>query len=189
MNRSFVRTLCSIGVLGVILSSCTPPLLYDETIPDFRAPSDRALCVVIRPSGMYGQYAPLWLDTKCVGGTEGNTITSFEVDPGSHLVMTKINLMSKTKLNFQAGKVYYILMAAYPIPMVGVGTSLSPMPGDEATQKIKEEEGKCKYTKLNPEYDHKDLEADDLKDELEDYAKWEKKEPEKAKAESDYPGY
>jgi hypothetical protein len=97
--------------------------------------------------------------------------------------------MSKTKLNFQAGKVFYILMAAYPIPMVGTASSLTPMPGAEATNKIKEEQGKIKYTKLNPEYDHEDLDNDDLKEELEDYAEWEKKEPDKARVEAEYPGY
>ena len=189
MNLSIVRALCSVTALGILISSCTPPLLYETTVPDFKAPADKALCVVIRPTGVYSQFAPLWLDAKCVGGTEGNTITSFEVDPGSHLVLTKINIMSKTKLNFQAGKIFYILMAAYPIPMVGTATSLTPMPGPEATEKIKQEEGQIKFTKLNPEYDHEDLDADDLKEELEDYAEWEKKEPEKAKIEAEYPGY
>ncbi|MBN1309601.1 MAG: hypothetical protein JXA18_16900 [Chitinispirillaceae bacterium] len=189
MILSLTRALFTVAAFCVFLVSCTSPLLYEETIPDFKAPSDKALCVVIRPMGIYGQYAPLWLDTKCVGGTIGNTITSFEVDPGSHLVMTKINLMSKTKLNFQSGRIYYVLMAAYPIPMVGTGTSLTPMPGSEATAKIEEEQGKIKFTKLNPEYEHKDLDADDLKEELDDYAEWEKKEPEKARAEAEYPGY
>ncbi len=189
MNLSVARGLLSAAALGLIISSCTSPLLYETDIPDFRAPADKALCVIIRPTGMYGQYAPLWLDKKCVGGTSGNTITSFEVDPGSHLVLTKVNLMSKTKLNFTAGKVYYILMAAYPIPMVGVGTSLTPMPGSEATEKIKQETGSVKYTKLNPEYDHEDLDDDDLQEELEDYQKWEAKNPDKAKVEAEYTGY
>jgi hypothetical protein len=189
MNRSLIRALLPAVAFGALFTSCTSPLLYEDTIPDFRAPADKALCVVIRPTGMYSSYAPLWIDAKCMSGTEGNTITSFTVDPGSHLLMTKINLMSKTKLNFQAGKVYYVLMAAYPIPMVGVGTSLTPMPGPEATEKIKEEQGKLKYTKLNPEYDNQDLEADDVKEEMEDYAKWAEKEMEKAKVEAEYPGY
>jgi hypothetical protein len=100
MNLSIIRNFCFIGAMGVMFSSCTPPLLYEEAIPDFKAPADKALCVVIRPSGMYSQYAPLWLDAKCVGGTEGNTITSFTVDPGSHLVMTKIKPYVENKTEF-----------------------------------------------------------------------------------------
>lgn len=188
MRVSITRTLC-IAALGLLMSSCTSPLLYEDALPDFKAPADKALCVVIRAGGMFDQYAPIWLDEKCMGGTEGNTVTSFEVDPGIHLVLTKINLMSKTKLNFQAGKVYYILMAAYPIPMIGTGTSLTPMPGAEATDKLKQEQGQSKYAKKNPEYNHEDLSADDVKEELKDYSEWEQKEPAKAKTEADYPGY
>jgi len=183
---SFTIMVCAVAM---IIISCTSDLLYENNIPEFKAPANKALCVIIRPTGLYGTYSPIWLDKKCVSGTEGNTITSFEVDPGEHLVLTKISLMTKVKFNFQPGKVYYLMQAAFPIPMVGVSTSLTPMPGPEAVTKIESEKGKIKFTKLNPEAGHKDLDDDDVKEELEDWSKWSRKEPEKAKIEIEYPGY
>ena len=189
MRRKFVGAAVFAVMIGLLAVSCEPILLYQSPLPEFKAPSDKALCVVLRPSGMFGEYAPIWLDEKCVSGTMGNTITSFEVAPGPHLVLTKIALLTKVKLNFQPGKVYYLLQAAFPIPMIGTSTSLTPMPGDEATAKIEKEKGNIKFTKLNPKQTYQDLTAGNIKEELKDYDEWTKKEPAKAKVEADYPGY
>lgn len=91
--------------------SCIPPILTEDTIPNLKAPADKALCVIIRHAGFSG-YAPVWLDAKMVSGTNKGTLTSFEVVPGSHLVMSKINLMAKTKLNLEAGEIYYIMQGS-----------------------------------------------------------------------------
>jgi hypothetical protein len=184
-----IRLAALISSLGLLFVACEPFLLYEDQMPTFKAPSDKALCVVIRPSGMYGNFAQLWLDKKTVGGTEGNTITSFEVEPGEHLVITRISIKTKVKLNFEAGKVYYLMQAAFPIPMIGVSTSLTPMPCAEAVAKLEEEKGKLKFTKLNPNNtDLDDLEDKDVKEEMEDWKKWADDNQDKAKVEREYSG-
>ncbi len=183
-----LRVLLCVVVVCFLFIACEPFVLYEDQVPEFSAPADKALCVVIRPSGMYGQLAPIWLDEKAISGTTGNTITSFPVDPGEHLVITKISIKTKVKLNFEAGKVYYILQAAFPIPMIGTSTSLTPMPCDEAMEKLEEEKGKLRYTRINPAAEPKNLEVDDVKEEQEDWKKWAEENPEKAKAEEEYSG-
>ncbi len=181
--------LLMVPVCGLLLSSCTSPLLYEDALPEFKAPSDKALCVVIRQVRMFGNYTPIWVDQKLVSGTIGGTVTSFNVDPGEHLVITKVTVKTKLKYNFQAGKVYYILQTAWTVPMVGVMTGFTPLPADEAVALLEKEKGSVKYSRANPEYDGDDLSEDDVKEELEDYAEWAEKNPDKAKVEAEYPGY
>lgn len=73
--------------------------------------------------------------------------------------------------------------------MVGTGISLTPMPQSEAISIIEKEGSSLKYTRINPEADPKNLDDDVVQKELQDYEKWAKKEPEKARSEAEYPGY
>ena len=185
-------------VFLVAITSCTffigcePFLLYEDQVPEFSAPPDKALCVVYRASGLIPDLAYLWCDKKLVSGTTGNTITSFEVDPGEHYIFSKANIMNKVRFNFEAGKVYYIAVAAFPVPIgitTLINTVLSPRTCEEATEKLESEKGKLKYTRINPNAEGgEDLSEDDFQEEIEDYKKWMEKEPEKAKLEAEYEG-
>jgi len=186
-SRLFFAVSFSLVVL--FLTGCEPYLLYEDAWPEFKAVPDKALCVVIRPTGFAGgAYSPLWLDSKLVSGTTGNTVTSFTVEPGEHLVITKISIKTKVKFNFQAGKVYYLMQAVFPVPMIGTSTSLTPVPCEEATAKLEQEQKSLKYSRSNPNKEQEDLSAEEVKEELEDWDKWSKENPEKAKVEIEYSG-
>jgi hypothetical protein len=174
---------------GLLFLACEPFLIYQTQLPEFNAPPDKALCVILRPFGFFPNVSKIYLDEKIVSGTRENTITSFTVDPGQHLVIAKIGTRSKVKFNFQAGKVYYVLQTVYPIPIVGPGTTLVPMPGSEAIAKIESEKGKCKFSRYNEKSGKSNLEKSDVAEELADWEKWAKDNPEKAKIEIEYPGY
>lgn len=177
---------------SILFIGCEPFLLYEDQIPEFNAPPDKALCVMYRASGIIGDLAYVWCDKKLVSGTTGNTITSFEVDPGEHYIFSKVNIMNKVRFNFQAGKVYYIAVAAFPVPIgitTLVNTTLTPRTCAEAAEKLEFEKGKLKYTRINPNAEGgEDLSDKDFQDEIEDYKKWMEKEPEKAKIEAEYEG-
>lgn len=198
------RGVCAVSavVVGLFLAGCEPFLLFEESIPEFKPPADKALCVMIRPSqsalkavgGLVGGFdanalAIIYVDGKVVGGLQENSVTSFEVEPGEHLVLSKVKTMSKVKYNFQPGKVYYITQGLMPIPMIGTGQALKPMTPDEYRSKLADNTGALRYTRLNPNVPAEDLDADDVQDELEDWQKWAKKNPEDAKVEMEYPGY
>ncbi len=184
-----LRVVCAAVLAGILFIACEPFLIMQKEFPDFKAPADKALCVVIRPSGMFGDLAKIYCDGTIEGGTYGNNVMSFEVSPGPHLVLSKIRATSKLKFNFQAGKVYYILQVAFPIPFIGTNTSLTPMPGPEATAKLEEEKGKCKFSQYNVKSNESNLDKGDVDKEMKDYDEWAQKNPDKAKAEADYPGY
>jgi predicted small lipoprotein YifL len=199
MKRVFTFTGLAATVLIVLAGCGGKIMLYQNEIPTFKAPDDKALCVVIRPTRYAGgDNSIIWLDQKAVAGTLGNSITSFTVDPGEHMVITKLDLSfmkqmikipAKVKFNFQPGKLYFLFQTLYPLPGVGVCTSLTPLTRQEAMETIEKEKGNCKYGLKDPNYETEDYSEKDIKEFFELWNEWAKKEPEKAKVEIEYPGY
>jgi len=206
----YSRVLAVSMVAALVFISCEPLLLFEDTYPDFASPADKALCVVIRPLAppsipipkigpmgggsinLGAKQALIYIDGKVSGGNIGKTVCAFEVEPGEHLIIAKADIPGKVKFNFQAGKIYYLMHNVFPVPIgvtTLVGSTLEPMPGDEAVAKLQEEKGNCKLVKYNPAAEAEDLEADDVQDEREKWDDWAKKEPDKAKIEMEYPGY
>jgi hypothetical protein len=170
-------------------------VFWEDQIPSFRAPAGKALCVVIRPTGwnalMQGKLdqnadiAELWLDKRIVGATKPNSITSFEVPPGEHLVFTYVDVVRKrVQLNVQAGRIYYIFQTVTPR-----FNTFTLMSCEEAKQKIEEEKGKIRYETWNPGFTRlRDMRDDIYQKELTRWKKWAAENPKKAKAEKEYAG-
>jgi hypothetical protein len=169
-------------------------VVWENQIPSFRAPAGKALCVVVRPTGwdarMQGKLdknadiAELWLDKRIVGATKPNSITSFEVPPGEHLVCTYVDVRKRVRLNFQAGKIYYLFQTVTPS-----FNTFTLMTCEEAKEKIQQERGKIRYERLNPAFTRlKDIRDDIFQKELNRWKKWAIENPKKAKAEKEYSG-
>jgi hypothetical protein len=205
MKRVVLGVLAA-AVAWVIIGCGEPFLLYESTLPEFKPPADKALCVIIRPSqtgtAVLGRLfvggsfdanalAKVYLDGKLIAGLTGNSVTSFDVEAGEHLVLSKVKTMSKVKYNFQAGKVYYITQALIPIPFVGTGQVMKPMTPDEYKAKLADNNGPLQYTRLNPTVPVENMDPKDVADEQKDYQKWaaNSKNAADAKIEADYPGY
>jgi len=188
-----VRVWAFLCVLGMLFLGCEPLLIYEENIPDWKAPADKALLVVCRPSKLYsGKPGLLYHKGKYLGALQGGDVTSFEMEPGEHLIVAKADSKGLIKFNYRAGKVYYVVMAIYPIPnplTTIIAVSLSPQPGDEAAAFYEEKKGKLKFARPNPNREMEDMEEDDWNDEVKDYGKWAADHPEDAAKESNYPGY
>jgi hypothetical protein len=195
MKRLIAVTIAAASL--VLMTGCVSKLLYNKTVPELKAPADKALCVIIRPMAFFGSvYIPIYCDQKYVGGTEGNTLLTFPVDPGEHYIIADATNKSKTKYNFVAGKCYFIMHTVVTVNVnsyVTINTStFSSMTGDEAMKKIESEKGKITWVQKNPEdKDSKDMSTKDFEDVKKDYTKWagEGKNAEEAKKEAEYPGY
>ena len=193
-----MKRACMLGVATVSLifiAGCVPKLIYNKTLPELKPIPDKGLCVVVRPMAFMGNvFVPIYCDQKYVGGTEGNTMLTFPVDPGEHLIIGDATNKSKVKFNFVAGKIYFIQHTVVTISsVVTINTStFAPMDGASATQKIESEKGKISWVQQNPEdKDEKDMDAKDFADVKNDYDKWasDPKNAADAKKESEYPGY
>ena len=185
----------SIGAIAMSFVGCTPILLHNQLIPEFKPPADQALCVVIRPVAMTGNvFIPIYLDTQYVGGTEGNTVLSFPVPPGQHMVIADATNQSKVKFNFKPGKTYYIAQTVVTIDasFVVINTSTFTLKnGSDALAMINNERGKSTWVQPNPAVPQENLSASKLAEARRDWAEWAAK-PENAKSareELEYPGY
>jgi hypothetical protein len=194
MKRLIAVTIAAASL--IFMAGCVSKLLYNKTLPEIKAPADKALCVIVRPTAFMGSvYIPIYCDEKYVGGTEGNTLLTFPVDPGTHYIIGDATNKSKSKFNFVAGKCYFILHTVVTVNAgyVTINTStFGSMNGDEAMKKIESEKGKITWVQKNPEdKDSKDMSANDFEDIKKDYTKWaaESKNAEEAKKEAEYPGY
>lgn len=195
MKRSLALTV-AVASLIFVLGCGTPTLIYNKTLPEIKAPADKALCVLVRPMAFMGAtFIPVYCDQKYEGGTEGNTMLTFPVDPGEHYIIADATNKSKVKYNFQAGKVYFIWHTVVSLSsgIIKINTStFAPMDGESATKKIEDEKGKITWVQKNPEdKDSKDLSANDFEDVKKDYQKWaaDGKNAADAKKEAEYPGY
>jgi hypothetical protein len=195
MKRLIAVTIAAASL--VFLVGCVSKLIYNKTLPEIKAPADKALCVVIRPMAMMGStFIPIYCDQKYVGGTEGNTMLTFEVEPGEHYVIADATNKSKVKFNFVAGKCYFIqhtVVTISPTSYITINTStFVTLTGEEAMKKIESEKGSITWVQKNPEdKDSEDMKAKDLEDVKKDYEKWaaEPKNAADAKKDSENPGY
>ncbi len=193
MKRLLARAV--VGFAALSLTGCTPVLLHHAMIPSFEPPPDQALCVVIRPVAVSGAvFIPVYLDRQYVGGTEGNTILSFTVPPGEHMIIADATNSSKVRFHFKPGKIYYVAHTVVTIdaPFVTINTStFTPKTGADAAGIIANERGKSSWVQPNPAVRHDDLSAEKFAELLADYEGWARK-PENAasaRTERDYPGY
>jgi hypothetical protein len=181
----------------IFMAGCVSKLIYNKTLPELKPIPDKALCVVLRPTAFMGDvFIPIYCDQKYVGGTEGNTMLTFPVDAGEHIIIGDATNKSKVKFNFVAGKIYFIIhtvVTVRPTSYITINTStFVPADGESATKKIESEKGKINWVQKNPEdKDSKDMSAKDFEDVKKDYDKWasEAKNAADVKKESEYPGY
>jgi hypothetical protein len=191
--KRLLAVLC-LGVVAMSLAGCTPLLLHNQLIPEFKPAADQALCVVIRPVAMMGNvFIPIYLDTEYVGGTEGNTILSFPVTPGEHMVIADATNESKVRFDFKPGKTYYIAQTVVSIDaFVVINTSTFTVKNaSDALAIINNERGKSTWVQPNPARLQENLSAAKLAEAKRDWAEWAAK-PENAQSareEKEYPGY
>jgi len=194
MKRFCILTIALASML--VFVGCIPKLIYNKTVPELKPLTDKALCVIIRPMAFAGSvFIPIYCDQKYVGGTEGNTLLTFSVDPGEHYIIADATNKSKAKFNFVAGKVYFIqhTVVTFSTSFVTINTStFIPQDGESAMKKIESEKGKITWVQKNPD----DKNAENMKDNdfaevKKDYEKWaaDSKNADVAKKEADYPGY
>jgi hypothetical protein len=78
------------------------------------AKSDKAVLVIMRTTS-FGYAAVLnnYLDGKIIGQTKGKCYFFTDVEPGEHTLIGKGENSRLHKINFEAGKVYYLQQAIY----------------------------------------------------------------------------
>lgn len=188
--------LLIIAVVVFSFLGCEPILLKKEVIPELKVPAGKALVVILRKISVSignlggGGIVMVYLDNKFVTGTEPNTVTTIEVDPGEHFIVSKTDMKTPLKFDFKEGKVYYILQATFPVPFIGTGNKIVPLDGAEGEENLKSmRDDNCEYAYANPASPQDDLSDKDYRSIKKEWEKLEEKDPEEAKKSMGYPGY
>ncbi len=103
--------------------------------------SDKALVYIVRPANV-GFVIKFWAfaDDKFLGVTKGNNYTYAFVDPGERVFWSKAENVNAMKMNFEAGKTYYIQQR---VRMGGIKARVKvELLGEEEGKKFLEE---CSY--------------------------------------------
>jgi hypothetical protein len=200
----------TIIVISMLLSGCTPTLLFENIIPDLSKQSDKGLVVYMRtvdvPDFSYtsmsgvnglprtvvsvdpeGTESKIYVDGKYTSGTKSGCLTTFELDDGPHIISACDDMCGRIKINAIKGKIYFIEEMPFPMGPLGTKFNIQYLSKEDAEQKLKVIQ--YKYSKPNPKNREDDMDSDDAADELEEWNDWAKENPEKARIEEEYQGY
>jgi hypothetical protein len=113
---SFVSIVSS----TLFLTSCSHfYMVGQKQRPEIKASPDKATLVVYRGTA-YGALIKIenFVDRRFIGQTWAQSYFFADVDPGRHYVFGVSENVACAKINFEAGKVYYLLQAIYPGAMI-----------------------------------------------------------------------
>ena len=186
MNRKIISLSAALMLASVL--SCQQYVTYFDTLPDFKAPPDKALCFVLSVEGNFNELVPLYIDGVLSGATFDTSVTVIEVPQGEHFFTAVLDNQATVRLNFVAGKCYYLKMGTLEVPMFdGVKMGLI---SEAQAQDIVHSLGKSiKHVKLNSGVTLDDFNAKEYREEVNEYLEWAKENPKDAKMQSEYPGY
>jgi PBP1b-binding outer membrane lipoprotein LpoB len=129
-------------LLAVFLSGCAPVQMasrdQDASAKTFKVAPNKSNIFVYRclpPDG--GIPIQISLDGKVAGKTSINTYFLFEVDPGSHEIVSAATNRSSLKLNTEAGRSYFISqqIADDSITLIFVHADLRQVADEPAARK------------------------------------------------------
>jgi|WetSurMetagenome_2_1015567.scaffolds.fasta_scaffold00822_15 hypothetical protein len=199
---------CSLSLVAALAAaSCAPLVLYSTSVPEVKPVADKSLVVVVCPApkakAAYNaeKLSDFFLDGAFCGVTANNTVTQFTVPTGTHYLMARIDNVATVRLNFQPGKVYYLVQVnssvrvTAPTPGSGapsggltrVQTTLSVAGPDEISELTKAEG--LRFIKPGQEKPLASLDPMAKKSHIAAYEFWAKAKPELVKVFDDYPGY
>jgi len=171
-------------------------LIRIKEIPKFTAPSDKALCVIIRTEGFSENISNIYLDTIFATATEENTVSAFLVSPGTHFIISKIDAKCGIKCNFVKEKVYFIKQNTWvvhvPTPMATIRThadSLSLISAREMYEVMEKRREILSYVKPDRSIEIQNLDKEEFFEELDDYNDWAKENPHLANKHNEYQGF
>lgn len=152
-----------------ILSGCSPVktnMLKPEQSPKIVSSSDMALLVIIRDSSFGEEHHFLnYLDGKFIGETIGKTFFITNISPGIHYIVSETENTGVAKLNFIAGKKYFLRQGVVFGILRLRTTGFFPITAEEAQKVIPG----CTYLQLDANKTFPDMKPDNYKKAIEEY--------------------
>jgi hypothetical protein len=119
------RVGCLLLLVAIFFAGCgTKHMIPADIKPTFAAKPDMALLVIFRTTSAYGDghLFDNYLDGKMIGQTVGKGFFTTDIAPGSHYVMAHAQNWVTARLDFEAGKTYFLnqwVIYSVPTPRTG----------------------------------------------------------------------
>ncbi|HUI92494.1 MAG TPA: hypothetical protein VLX68_09635 [Chitinivibrionales bacterium] len=143
--------------------------------PEIKADQSKATLVIYRTTS-FGWVKEIhnYLDKAYIGTTKGKCFFATKVDPGSHYVIADAENKACAKINFEAGKVYYLCQSIF----IGVWSARTGFtPG--TLKEFEEQQKEMDCLIVNTEEKAPVLGDKDYKETVADFEKEEKEDPKK----------
>jgi hypothetical protein len=175
----------SLIILPLLIISCGMNMIEQDTKPEIKPVSDKAVLVVLRTTSFgFAVVMDTYLDGKLIGQTQGKCYFITKVDPGEHYLMGESENIATAKINFEAGKVYYLNQDVF-MGVMKARTGWEPKSPEFAIEQIPE----CDYLVYDVNNPGDDLDEDDYQEAIEDFEEEVKDDPERHINTLEYTGY
>jgi len=160
-------------------------MLKQDTRPEIKPSDAKAKLVILRGTSFgYAVKIDNFLDGKFIGQTQGKSYFITEVDPGTHYIIAAAENNACARLNFEAGKIYYLLQAIYPGIMFA-RTGFTAIKPDDAQKDIPD----CKYLIIDPSKKAENMKKEDYDKTAADFDREAKENPDRHKDVLEYKGF
>lgn len=179
------RVLLLVVAIALFTGCATTQMIKPENPPQLAAKSDSALLVIVRDAWL-GSAIVFWnyLDGKFIGETMGKTYFIAHVPPGEHYVVAATENTAVAKLNFEAGKRYFLRSGVTMGVWRARTSGLFPMTAAEA----KEATQGLTYLALDPSKTFPDMEPDLYQQAIKEYQQGVKENPDSYREMLEYKG-
>ena len=171
---------------ALFLISCGGLSMIEKEAPtEIKADPANAKLVIYRGTS-FGFAIKLdnYLDEKFIGQTKGKSFFITTVTPGEHYIVASGENNSCAKVNFEAGKVYYLLQAIFP----GIMKARTGFIGSNP-EKFEKDKADLTYFVLAEGEDYPEIDKDDYKETVNDHEKELQEDPDKHKDTAKLEGY
>jgi hypothetical protein len=176
--------------LPVLLMSCaagTVHMIEQDVKPPLGIKPGKAVLAIVRTTSFgWAIVIDDYIDGKMIGQTRGKSYFITDVTPGTHYVMAHAENIAAAKIQFEAGRIYFLDQGIYP-GVWKARTGLSAMTAEEALKQINE--NGCDYRVYNTQKPGEDLDPKDYQETKADFEKEVKEDPARHKDTLEYKGY
>jgi len=154
--------------------------------PAIKSNPDKAVLAVVRTTSFgFGVVIDDYVDGKLVGQTRGKSSFITEVTPGTHYVMGKAENISTARMNFEAGKIYFLNQYITP-GFWKARTGFAPMAYDDGLKEFNQEG--CDYREYDSAHPGPDLEKSDYEEAKNDFEREVREKPDEHRDLTEYKG-
>ncbi len=186
-KRSLVeRFIVAAFVVPLFLGGCAAGtnMIAKDAKPPLAVKSDRAVLVIVRTTSFMGGYVVNnYLDGKLIGQTQFKSYFTTDVKPGTHYVISRADNTDAARINFEAGRIYFLQQGIYP--GWNATTRYSPMTLNDAKKELAE----ASYLIYDTQRPGNDMSDKDFKEAKGDFEKENKEDPTRYKDVIEYKGH